>query len=94
MRRALIAPERHDIDPLHQWFEFPRQFNRDVFTRLSGLVFHDLAADAEVLELNGREILYASKAALIRLKNSSVREKDQLDVAALKRLTEDPTAFD
>jgi len=66
----------------------------DVFTRLSGLVYLDLAADAQVLELGGREILFASKAALIRLKSSSVREKDRLDVAALERLAEDPTAFD
>ena len=66
----------------------------DVFTRISGLVYEELAADAEVFELGGREIHYASKAALIRLKSSSVREKDQLDVAALERLTEDPKAFD
>ena len=66
----------------------------NVFTRISGLVYEELAADAEVFELGGREILYASKAALIRLKSSSVREKDQLDVAALERLAEDPEAFD
>ena len=66
----------------------------DVFTRISGLHYNELAADADVFDLGGRKILYASKAALIRLKSSSVREKDQLDVAALERLSEDPTAFD
>jgi predicted nucleotidyltransferase len=66
----------------------------DVFTRISGLVYEDLAADAEVFEIGGRKTLFASKDALIRLKSSSVREKDQLDVAALKRLTENPNAFD
>jgi hypothetical protein len=66
----------------------------DVFTRISGLVYEQLAVDADIFDLSGRKILYASKAALIRLKSSSVREKDQLDVAALERLRKDPKAFD
>jgi len=66
----------------------------DIFTRMSGLRYHDMASDAEILKLNGRSILYASKASLIRLKRSSVREKDQLDVAALERLTKDPKAYE
>jgi hypothetical protein len=49
--------------------------------------------DASILSLQGYEISYASKAALIRLKGGSVREKDQFDVAALKQLEIDPKAF-
>lgn len=66
----------------------------DIFTRLSGMHFEDLIKDAEHLELSGRSIAFASKAALIMLKERSAREKDQLDVAALKKLEQDPRAFD
>ncbi len=66
----------------------------DIFTQMSGFSFEDLAKDAETFRFSGREILYASKTTLIDLKGRSVREKDQMDVAALKRLEADPTAFD
>jgi len=66
----------------------------DLFIRMSGQHYEDLLSDAETLLLQGRRIQYASKTALIRLKQSSVREKDRIDVAALKRLQEDPRAFD
>ncbi len=58
----------------------------DLFTRMTGLHYADLLADAGTLDLDGRVIRFASKAALIRLKSSSVRQKDQLDVMALQRL--------
>jgi len=52
-----------------------------------------LLADGEV-----RFILVGGVAVTlhgyVRLKSSSVREKDQLDDAALERLTEDPKAFE
>jgi short-subunit dehydrogenase len=66
----------------------------DIFTRMSGLYYEDLRADAEEFKVAGQVIYYASKAALIGLKSRSVREKDRLDVAALERLAEDPNAFD
>ena len=58
----------------------------DIFTRMTGLHYADLLPDAGTLDLNGCPIRYASKASLIRLKSSSVREKDRLDVMALQRL--------
>jgi len=66
----------------------------DVFTRMSGLRYADLIADAVPFEANGRLAQHASRAALIRLKSGSVREKDRMDVAALTRLQQDPRAFD
>ena len=66
----------------------------DVFTRMVGLHYTDLAADALPHTLGRHTLLYASKAALIRLKSASVREKDHLDVSALRRLEQDPRAFD
>ena len=61
---------------------------------MSGKSYLDLAEDAEVFEVQGLEILYASKKSLIELKSNTVREKDQLDVQALKKLEEDQGAFD
>ncbi|MES2507616.1 MAG: nucleotidyltransferase [Verrucomicrobiota bacterium] len=58
----------------------------DIFTRMTGLHYGDLLADASTLEIGDRTVRFASKAALIRLKSTSVREKDQLDVIALERL--------
>lgn len=58
----------------------------DIFTRMTGLYYPDLLPDAGTLDLSGRSIRYASNASLIRLKSSSVREKDRLDVIALQRL--------
>jgi predicted nucleotidyltransferase len=66
----------------------------DVFTRMSGLRYPDLRSDASIFSLQGHQIPYASKGALIRLKSGSVREKDQLDVAALRQLEINPNAFD
>lgn len=65
----------------------------DIFTRMSGLRFQDLMQDAAIFNLSGHTVRYASKAALIRLKSQSVREKDQMDVRALQQLIEDPDAF-
>lgn len=58
----------------------------DIFTRMTGLYYSDLLPDAGTLEIGDRIVRYASKAALIRLKSTSVREKDRLDVIALERL--------
>ena len=66
----------------------------DVFTVMSGRKFADVAEDADVFDLRGREIRYASKKALIGWKEKSVREKDKLDALALRRLVLDPEAFD
>ena len=66
----------------------------DIFTRMTGLHYADIAGDAVRSSIGGHEILYASKVALIRLKSASVREKDRLDVAALQRLEQDPHALD
>ncbi len=66
----------------------------DVFTVMSGRKYRDLKENSEVFDLQDYQILYASKQDLINLKNKSLREKDRLDVMALKKLQEDPRAFD
>ena len=66
----------------------------DVFTVMSGRKSGEVLSDADIFEASGRPIHYASKASLIRWKERSVREKDRLDAAALRRLIDDPGAFD
>jgi hypothetical protein len=53
---------------------------------MSGLHYSDLLLDAGTLRIGALEIRFASRAALIRLKERSVREKDRLDVMALRRI--------
>ena len=66
----------------------------DLFTIVGGFVFDDLISGAEVGEVGGKRFNYASKSQLIKIKSSSHREKDKIDIIALKRLREDPHAFD
>ena len=58
----------------------------DVFTRMSGRHFADFIADAGTFRMGKRSIRYISRHHLIALKEHSVREKDRLDVMALRRL--------
>ncbi len=66
----------------------------DVFTVMAGFHYPDIIADADYFPVAGHSIPFASKASLIRWKGKSVREKDQLDAQALRRLMENPRAFD
>lgn len=66
----------------------------DVFTIMSGRRYANVLDDADVFLLRGRQIHYASKNSLIGWKEKSVREKDRLDAMALRRLQENPAAFD
>ncbi len=66
----------------------------DLFTRLSGKTYHDIAQDAEIFRLGRHEIFYASKSSLIFWKGRSMREKDQMDARALELLLRDSKAFD
>lgn len=66
----------------------------DIFTRMSGQCYQDLATQAKPFKVGDHEILCASKASLIALKEVSHREKDKLDALALRKLLQDPRAFD
>ncbi|MCP5549078.1 MAG: nucleotidyltransferase [Akkermansiaceae bacterium] len=74
--------------------EVTEQCQIDVFTRMSGRRYADVLKDADWFEVGGLRIPVASKRSLIGWKSRSVREKDKLDAAALKRLQDDPRAFD
>jgi hypothetical protein len=50
--------------------------------------------DADTFTVGSRKIAVASKPSLIGWKSESVREKDRFDALALRRLQDDPRAFD
>ncbi|NBV85480.1 MAG: hypothetical protein EBS01_04285 [Verrucomicrobia bacterium] len=66
----------------------------DLFTWMSGRRYEDVIVDAEIFDLNGLGVRYASKDALIAWKEKSLRDKDRLDAQALRRLQANPRAFD
>ena len=61
-------------------------FTVDLFTLMRSRTFADFAATARRLEVNDVVVRYLDPAALIELKVASNREKDQFDVAALRRI--------
>jgi predicted nucleotidyltransferase len=92
--RELGADDFTDEEGAIRLVEETEQSQIDIFTRLSGLYFDEVLADAPTFAVAGRTIRYASKATLLRLKEASTREKDRLDAAALRQLMIDPRAFD
>lgn len=84
--RELSCDDFTDEEGAVRIVEEVEQCQVDVFTRMGGLHYSDLLSDAETLRIGVLEIRYASRAALIRLKERSVREKDRLDVMALRRI--------
>ena len=74
--------------------EESEQCQIDLFTRMSGRRYADVIVDADRFEVGGHVIAVASKASLIGWKSKSVREKDRFDAMALRRLQENPRAFD
>jgi len=61
-------------------------FDLDIFTRMRGKSLDDFKPRLGYLETNGVRIAYLAAEDLILLKQTSWREKDQIDVNTLKRL--------
>ena len=62
------------------------EFDLDIFTRMRGKSLEDFRPRLGYLETSGIRIAYLSAEDLIFLKQTSWREKDQIDVNTLKRL--------
>lgn len=60
-------------------------FPLDIFTIMRGHRYADLIGCTEETEVGGAAIRFLNADALIRLKENSDREKDQIDIAALRR---------
>lgn len=92
--RELSPDDFDDEEGAIRIVEESEQCQIDIFTRMSGRRYMDVIEDADRFEVGGYQIAVASKASLIGWKSKSVREKDQFDAAALRRLQENPRAFD
>ncbi|MFO0666776.1 MAG: hypothetical protein U0174_22690 [Polyangiaceae bacterium] len=57
----------------------------EVLTKVSGITFDEAATDAPSFDLDGHQIPYIAKAALIRNKKAAGRLKDLADVEELER---------
>jgi hypothetical protein len=64
------------------------EFPLDIFTVMRGLTYGDLRDQSRQTEVQGNTITFLNDEGLIRLKQPSDREKDQIDVAALRRQRE------
>jgi hypothetical protein len=67
-------------------------FPLDIFVRLRGHTYADLVSRRAWHDAGGVKIPYLSAVGLLLLKEQSAREKDQIDVSALRRLTGNHTA--
>ena len=61
-------------------------FDLDIFTLMSGYTYADLLPMTTTHEVDGVPVRHLTAEGLIRLKNDSLRPKDQLDVAALRAI--------
>ena len=60
-------------------------FDLDIFTRLRGLGWKDFQPRLRHVDVGGSRVPYLSPQDLLHCKENSVREKDQLDVIAMKK---------
>lgn len=61
-------------------------FPLDLFVRMGGRHYEDLLPFIQHVDLDGVRIPFLGPEGLIMLKQDSVREKDRIDVIALKKL--------
>jgi hypothetical protein len=62
------------------------EFDLDIFTRMRGKTLEDFRPTLRYLQTNDARIPYLSPSDLVYLKEGSWREKDQLDVLALREI--------
>jgi hypothetical protein len=62
------------------------EFPLDLFVRMGGRHYEDLLPYSRHVELDGVRVPYLGPEGLILLKQDSLREKDRIDVLALKEI--------
>jgi acylphosphatase len=92
--KELAAEDFDDEEGAIRIVEETEQCQIDIFTRMSGRRYEDVISDADYFDVGGHRIAIASKPSLIGWKSASLREKDQFDADALRRLQDNPKAFD
>jgi predicted nucleotidyltransferase len=76
-----------DFDETEGAVRVIEDFPLDIFTVMRGASYGDFAGDRRQTTINGVKIDFLSADGLIRLKADSTREKDQIDIAALRKRT-------
>ena len=76
-----------DFDQAEGAVRVIEDFPLDIFTVMRGLSYGDLGAQVRQTEVNGARIDFLNADGLIRLKADSKREKDQIDIAALRKIS-------
>jgi len=75
-----------DFAPQEGSIRVMEEFDLDIFTQMQGRTLADFKPRLRRLDAGGVPIPYLGPEDLILLKQDSWREKDQLDVAALRRI--------
>ena len=75
-----------DFVPQEGCLRVREEFDLDIFTRMRGKSLDDFRPRLRYLQASGVRIPYISPEDLISLKEGSGREKDQLDVQAMKEI--------
>jgi len=74
-----------DFDEAEGAVRVVEEFPLDIFTIMRGRTYIDFIDQARETEIGGIKIRFLSAEALISLKEPSDREKDQIDVVALRK---------
>lgn len=75
-----------DFDSVEGAVRIIEEFPLDVFTVLSGQTYEQLIAQAKQTRIDQLELRYLNAESLIAMKEGSQREKDWIDVSALRAL--------
>ena len=75
-----------DFAPEEGAIRVMENFDLDIFVKMRGKTLDDFRSNLRYFDSEGARIAYLSPADLIFLKDGSWREKDKLDVAALKEI--------
>lgn len=76
-----------DFDEAEGAVRVIEDFPLDIFTVMRGQKYGDFVGEVDQTNINGAKIDFLQAEGLIRLKTPSDREKDQIDVAALRKST-------
>lgn len=85
-RSRELKPE--DFQDVEGSIRVIEEFELDIFTRMRGKVLDDFRPRLRYLEMSAGRVPYLSPEDLIFLKEDSWREKDKLDVQALRAILE------
>ncbi len=78
-----------DFTPEEGCIKVSEEFDLDIFTRMTGRSLDDFRQHLKYSSNEAVRVPFLDASAIIELKQHSVREKDQLDVLALRRILQD-----